>query len=136
MRGRIVSAPILVLFIVGIAAGCATSTLATFQQTGKVVIQLEKTVKKACRDSKAKGWPAPLTLDVCFKASVAYDAAWAGVKTAVKVLQKGEEVDFDTVVLVGKFVVDMVALLREVGVAIPESAVVFVKRDLSTVLVR
>ena len=40
------------------------------------------------------------------------------------------------VVLVGKFVLDMVKLLREAGVPIPETAAIFVQRDVSTVLVR
>ncbi len=112
-----------------ILTGCGTTTKAKFQQTGKVVVEIGKAIKDACANSKARGWTAPLTLDNCTKASIAYDGAWGATKLAVTVIDAGGEADFDVVVLVGKFVLDMVKLLREAGVAIPETAAVFVQRD-------
>jgi len=119
-----------------ILAGCATTTKGKFQQTGKVVVEIGKAVKDACADSKLRGWTAPLTLTNCSNASIAYDGAWGATKLAVTVIDAGGEADFDVVVLVGKFVLDMVKLLREAGVAIPETAAVFVQKDVSTVLAR
>ena len=119
-----------------VLAGCGTTTKAKIQQTGKVVVEIGKAVKTACVNSKARGWTAPLTLDNCTKASIAYDGAWGATKLAVTVINAGGQADFDVVVLVGKFVLDMVKLLREAGVAIPETAAVFVQKDVSTVLAR
>ena len=136
MRRNVLAVPVLVFFVLGIVVACGTTTKARFQQGGKAVVEIGKSVKNACADAKVEGWPAPLTLDVCTKASIAYDAAWGASKLAVEVINAGGKADFDTVVLVGKFVLDMVMLLREVGLNIPESAVVFVKKDVSAVLAR
>ena len=136
MKRNVLAASVLVFFLLGIVVACATTTKGKFQQTGKAVVEIGRAAKDACADSKAKGWIAPLTQDICTKASIAYDGAWGASKLAVEVINAGGEADFDTVVLVGKFVLDMVKLLREAGVPIPESAVVFVKKDVSTVLVR
>lgn len=136
MQRRIVSVPVLALFVLGITAGCAQTLKGKVQQSGKVLIEVEKAVKEACRDSKAQGWTKPFTKDVCVKASIAYDGAWEATKAAVRVIDQGGQVGFDTVVLVGKFVLDMVKLLREAGLPIPGSAIAFVQKDVSAVLVR
>ena len=127
---------VLILFILGIAAGCAATTKGKFQQTGKAVIEIGKAVSSACAESKAKGWKKPLTLNICLKASVAYDGAWATTKLAVAVIDAGGKPGFDTMVRIGTFVLDMVKLLREAGVAIPESTVKFVEKDISAILAR
>lgn len=132
MKRNVFAAPVLALFIMGLAAGCATSK-GKIQQAGKVVVEIGEAFTNACKDSKAKGWAAPLTLDTCTKGSIAYDGIWAATKLAVRV---GDEANFDLLVDIGKFVLDMVALLREAGVDIPDTVTAFVREDVGKILTR
>ncbi|MFQ5658660.1 MAG: hypothetical protein ACE5G5_14050 [Candidatus Methylomirabilales bacterium] len=134
MKCKVLAASLLVIFLLGIVVGCASTTKGKFQQSGKAVVEIGKAVTKACAKSKAKGWNKPLTLKTCVNASIAYDGAWGATKLAVAVIDAGGKADFDTLVRIGMFVLDMVKLLREAGIAIPDSAVAFVEKDISTVL--
>jgi len=110
------AAPVLVVFML---AGCAGTTLSRAQTASVLVKEAGKAMLSACRESQAKSWAPPLTHQVCYDISIAYEGAWEASKVAVKLIRQGAGLDIKTATEIGKFLFDVAKLLKDAGLELP-----------------